>query len=389
MLQLRANGLEVRCLPSETGSFVARVSANPHLPSVLRRAQLYLGSPVGAPPGFRAYLAFGAGDDSATAARPLVVLPDSLSYLRDGDVVRLDLGNRRLHVLFRRSSHSNSLLLTEQCNNYCLMCSQPPKRPSDRWLVEEALDVIRLVDPEARALGLTGGEPTLLGDDLLRIIAATKAYLPRTGLHLLTNGRAFADPEYAEKYAGVDHPDLVAGIPLYADLAEIHDYVVQAKGAFDETIRGVLNLKRLKQRVEIRVVLHKQTIPRLTQLAEFLARNLTFVDHIALMGLEMTGFTLANLDDLWIDPFDYRRELREAVEILAAHRMNVSVYNHQLCLMDEAIWPFARKSISDWKNEYFTECDACALAQDCGGFFSSARHRYSSHIRPIPRSAAP
>jgi hypothetical protein len=38
--------------------------------------------------------------------------------------------------------------------------------------------------------------------------------------------------------------------------------------------------------------------PRLRQLAEFRARNLTFVEHIALMGLKITGFTRANLDSL-------------------------------------------------------------------------------------------
>jgi hypothetical protein len=40
-----------------------------------------------------------------------------------------------------------------------------------------------------------------------------------------------------------------------------------------------------------------------------LARNLTFVDHVALMALENTGFAIANSDKLWIDPLDYRTEL--------------------------------------------------------------------------------
>jgi hypothetical protein len=37
-----------------------------------------------------------------------------------------------------------------------------------------------------------------------------------------------------------------------------------------------------------------QTFARLPQLAEFIVRNLTFVDHVALMGLEITGFTCAD-----------------------------------------------------------------------------------------------
>jgi MoaA/NifB/PqqE/SkfB family radical SAM enzyme len=83
---------------------------------------------------------------------------------------------------------------------------------------------------------------------------------------------------------------MMVGIPIYSDVSTIHDYVVQSDGAFDETIRGILNLKRYGQKVEIRIVVHRQSYARLPQLAEFLARNLTFVDHVALMGLEITGF---------------------------------------------------------------------------------------------------
>ena len=72
------------------------------------------------------------------------------------------------------------------------------------------------------------------------------------------------------------------GIPLYSDIASKHDFVVQAKGAYDETI-GILNLKAYNQKVEIRVVLHQKTYERLPQLALFIVRNLQFVDHVALM----------------------------------------------------------------------------------------------------------
>jgi His-Xaa-Ser system radical SAM maturase HxsC len=159
--------------------------------------------------------------------------------------------------------------------------------------------------------------------------------------------------------------------------------VVQADGAFDETIKGIINLKKYKQKVEIRVVLHRQTYERLPQLAEFLARNLLFVDHVALMGLEMTGFTRHNLEELWIDPIDYQPQLVRAVETLARYKMNVSVYNHQLCVLDKRLWPYNRKSISDWKNEFMPECEPCTKKTECGGFFSSAKLRYSSHILPF------
>lgn len=48
---------------------------------------------------------------------------------------------------------------------------------------------------------------------------------------------------------------------------------MQADGTFDETVRGILNLKRQGVLVEVRVVVHKQTYDRLPQLARFIARN--------------------------------------------------------------------------------------------------------------------
>ncbi|HEV2593265.1 MAG TPA: hypothetical protein VGU02_15390, partial [Gaiellaceae bacterium] len=88
------------------------------------------------------------------------------------------------------------------------------------------------------------------------------------------------------------------------------------------------------------------------------------------------------------DPIDYRDELVEAVQLLDRRRVRTMVYNHQLCLIDRSVWPFAVKSISDWKNEYHPECVNCSVAERCGGFFFSAKYRMSEHIRSIPVSSA-
>lgn len=173
------------------------------------------------------------------------------------------------------------------------------------------------------------------------------------------------------------------GIPLYSDIPHRHDFVVQADGAFDQTIRGMMNLARCGISVEIRIVLHRETVDRLPQFARFIARNLSFVDHVALMGLEMMGFVSMNLDSLWIDPVDYQAQLRHAVVHLQQHGLNVSIYNHQLCVLDQQLWPVARKSISDWKNEYRDECHGCIVRDRCGGFFASSSVRHSDYIRRL------
>ena len=48
-------------------------------------------------------------------------------------------------MLWKNSAMHNGLLLTEQCDNYCLMCSQPPKDRDDSWLFDRARKVISLL----------------------------------------------------------------------------------------------------------------------------------------------------------------------------------------------------------------------------------------------------
>jgi His-Xaa-Ser system radical SAM maturase HxsC len=310
-------------------------------------------------------------------------LDQQFGYLADGDVLALDPVSRRFRVLYRHGSKNNTFLVTERCNHYCLMCSQPPRKVNDGWIVDEISACIDLIDPATASIGFTGGEPLLEGSRFLSLLKKTRDRLPKTSVHVLTNGRAFADDSVATAWAEIRHPDLWAGIPIYAAVDHIHDYVVQAQGAFDETVLGILRMKDKGQRIEVRVVLHAITAPRLKQTCEWFARNLPFVDHIALMGLENTGFALANQELLWIDPLDYADDLASGVQTLRAAGVNVSVYNLPLCVLDRSVWDVAVQSISDWKNAYLPVCGDCGVRDRCSGFFSTGRPRVSRGIQPI------
>jgi His-Xaa-Ser system radical SAM maturase HxsC len=313
---------------------------------------------------------------------PLVHSTIEFEYLTNGDVVSIHPSGF-VRTLYRKNSPHNFILVTDQCNSFCLMCSQPPKQVNDFDRIQEHLRLIDLIDPQTEEIGITGGEPTLFKDDFLRLIEHCKNRLPYTSLHVLTNGRLFYYHEFARKLAAIGHPGIMLGIPLYSDVDSEHDFVVQASSAFDETVSGLHHLARYQVPVEIRVVIHKLTYRRLPKLAEFVSRNFPFALHVALMGMEMYGFVNKNLEELWIDPRDYQSELREATETLFLAGMNVSIYNHQLCVLDQRLWPFARKSISDWKSIYLEECNPCVLRNECGGFFQSAARRHSSHITPF------
>ena len=325
------------------------------------------------------------GDANLDVFQSVVRLDARFGYLTDGDILGIDPASRRFRVLYRKASRHNSFLVTERCNHYCLMCSQPPRDVDDGWILDEIEASIPLLDPLTSAIGFTGGEPLLEWRRFIPLLGKVRDALPQSQVHVLTNGRAFASREVADAWADLKHPRLCAGIPIYSSVDHVHDYVVQARGAFDETILGIMRLKDKGQQVEVRVVLQRVTAERLVETCSWIARNLAFVDHVALMGMENTGFALANQDLLWIDPVDYQRDLAEGVAILASAGLNVSIYNLPLCLLDRHVWPFAARSISDWKNAFVPECTDCVERPNCGGFFSTGRPRMSRGVKALAR----
>jgi His-Xaa-Ser system radical SAM maturase HxsC len=313
-------------------------------------------------------------------------LPEWMSYLETGDLIHVAPTSGAVRVLHRGQSMHNSYLLTEQCNSHCLMCSQPPKETEDRARVIELIKLFKMAPRIVRPIGLTGGEPLLCGELFLELLDTITSYHPNAPIHILSNGRLFARTAWAKKIAAIATGDLMFGIPLYSDIARRHDFVVQAKGAFDEAILGILALKDAGIAVEIRNVLHMQTVDRLRQFARFIVNNLRFVDHVAMMGLEGTGHTKMNLNALWIDPLDYAADLDAAVRSMARAGVPVSIYNLQHCILPESAWPYSRQSISDWKNAFDDACAGCEVRSECAGFFTSGTPLKSAHISPVKLS---
>lgn len=322
--------------------------------------------------------------DTMSASVPLVHSVRDISHLGSGHIVAIEPQNGFVRTLYRPESSHNTLFATERCNSNCLMCSQPPVDRDDiAALTERNLKLIDLISAGPEYLCITGGEPTLLGDHLLAILGKLRDKMPSTHVHILSNGRRFAWSDFTSKFAAVCHPSLSLGIPLYADHASLHDYIVQARNAFDQTILGLHQLARYGIEAEIRVVLHALTIPRLSNLAEYICRNLTFVDHVSLMGMEHIGYAPRNMGELWIDPVDYQEELENCVITLARFGIDVRIYNLQLCVLKRSLWKYSKQAISDWKNSYKEACDDCFVRDRCGGFFQWATKAQSRGIHPI------
>lgn len=280
-------------------------------------------------------------------------------------------------------SNDNALFTTAMCSNRCLMCCQPPSERNDiDQLWEKNIQLINSAPKELPSIGITGGEPTLLGDRFFELLKLIRATLPDTEIHILSNGRAFSKKEFAAQLGKIGPEKILLGIPLHSDNQPDHDLISGAHGAYTETLLGLYNLARWSMDIELRVVLTKLNYKRLPQLAHFIYRNLPFVKYISLMGLEYTGYTIKNADQVWIDPVEMAQPLSEATLFLASAGLNVSIFNLTHCVLPECIWPFARKSISDWKNRFEPFCEKCRIKDKCCGLFSTSI-KQSSYLHPI------
>jgi len=305
----------------------------------------------------------------------------SCSTLNEGDIVLIE-HTGKVTRLYEAGSPHNSIFVTNRCNCSCIMCPQPPSNDPEN-LLERNLMLISLLDQtKTKQLGITGGEPTLLGEDLVKIIQACRKRLPNTLLTLLTNAIKLKDLEFARALVLSGLPRMVVEIALYGDNDTEHDSITGVKGSFYKTLEGLYNLALLGQPVGLRTVLHAMTIERLTQYSEFIYRNLTFVVNVAFMGMETTGLASSNLDRLWVDPYEYREQLATAVKHLTRRQVPVSIYNHQLCILPYNLWPLARRSITSWKVTYLPLCEECGVKDSCCGFFSTSE-RHSAFIRPV------
>lgn len=318
--------------------------------------------------------------------RPALI-PEVGFRIAAGDVIEVSAETGKAAVRFKRGGNGNILFATERCNSYCLMCSQPPREVNDSWRVDYLCRLVELIDRDAPILTITGGEPTLLAHGLQRVLAHVARYLPRTHLQVLSNGRNLAEHRLAKSLVE-SCPSAMWCVPLYGDTFELHDYIVQREGAFAQTIRGLFTLDHAGGRVEIRVVLVRPVVDRLPELARYIYRNFPFVEHVALMGTEPTGFAKGHFDDLWMDPADMHVALTFAVGFLARRGMRVSLYNTPLCTLPQSLWPHARQSISDWKQMFHSSCEPCTVKDHCAGFFSWATPKWTSRaISPITKEA--
>lgn len=289
---------------------------------------------------------------------------------------------------FETESNSNVLFVTEQCNNNCIMCCQPPKNADDfGYYFKHNVRLIQTAPKDVKTVCITGGEPTLAGDNFIKLIELVRETLPETDIHILSNGRNFADMKFVKRLKCAGGEKFFCGIPLHSDYCGDHDKIAGRKNAFNETILGLYNLAAENIPIELRIVINALNYYRLPQMSDFIFRNLYFVSWSAFMAMEYTGYAVKNATKIYAEPLDYMPQLCRAIQNLSDFGMEATIYNIPLCLIPKDFRRFAAKSISDWKTKYLEQCNTCTEKDKCCGLFGTSKQVFKG-IKTIELSSA-
>ena len=209
------------------------------------------------------------------------------------------------------------------CNNDCRFCVQAHKKKFGNKNTEELKNCLSQAAQEGyQSVVFTGGEATIRPD----IIDLVK-FAKKTGFNLIqiqSNGRRFADLDFCKEM-------LAAGVnqfnpALHGHNSKVHDYLTQRDGAFKQTVKGIINLKQLNQRVITNTVITQTNYRYLPQIALLLIK--LNVNQFQLAFVHAVGNAWKNFDSV------VPRKLLVAPYVKRA--LNISI-NSGVIAMTEAI----------------------------------------------------
>lgn len=178
----------------------------------------------------------------------------------------LDLETRLPFSSNASAPYRMDLAVTYRCNNDCAHCYNGRMRDYPELSTEAWKQVIdQLWDLAIPHVVFTGGEPTLRND-----LPELVAYAEQKGLisGLNTNGRRIADSSYLKALVdvGLDHVQ----ITLESHKPEIHDAMVQARGAWHQTVAGIKNAIDSRLYVMTNTTMLQLNSPYLKETLDFL-----------------------------------------------------------------------------------------------------------------------
>ncbi len=281
------------------------------------------------------------------------------------------------------------------CNNNCLFCLNADKRKFSDLSSEEIKEKIS----HAKSLGVkeiafTGGEPAIR-EDFLEI--CRYVFDSKLNLEIQTNGRIFCYRKFADIFKGLPVRFLIS---VHGD-KKTHNLLTNTS-SFQQTIKGIKNLKKNKHFVISNTVINKKNYKILPKINAFLC-NLN-VDRIQFTWMEGMGNTLKNRHDLVVS----YEEVKPYIEKILVSKKFKNTYfiGFPLCVFENSLINksrlrlasvsekadfemgrlFSSREIADKKLAKVSSCKKCIKNSCCPGISCFYLDNFgASEFKPILR----
>ncbi len=215
--------------------------------------------------------------------------------------------------IFEKEKISNEkrfwLRTTRTCNNHCIFCHDSEIQNGEII----GVDTLKTEIKKAKADGFTrlilsGGEPTI-HPDIISLVDYAKM-LGFDWIQLISNGRMFAYRDFTSKIVRAGLNEVT--ISFHSHEKKISDYLTGVRGSYEQTIKGIENLKRNNIVISIDIVINKLNYRHLTESIKFFYSTLN-ITEFDLLHLTPFGRGLENYNILNIEPESERREIKKAI----------------------------------------------------------------------------
>jgi len=289
--------------------------------------------------------------------------------------------------------------LWPQCNIACVFCSNPTEGYRDTTAMYSYESLKKKVEDYKRGLqtfvkfdevgdyfNLTGGEPTI-HPDFLKVLALIRTEFPANLIRLLSNGRMFADEDFARRTCGIAGLPFEIAVPMFGPNAAEHESISRTPQSFAQTTQGLRNLakhRRPGQKVEIRIIMTKVQARYLDGLLDFLLAEFPWIDRVVFLFEEIEGFAEQYKDRLIFTQSECAAHIDRNFEKLARFK-EVRLYHFSLCTVPTRLWPYVWRTLAGFKVTWLDGCRTkCVYRDQCVGVHRSyERHAGAPDIAPI------
>jgi len=226
------------------------------------------------------------------------------------------------------------IIIGWECNNNCMFCSNPEMK---RILESKGVNKIDINSIKATlnkynsneidTLIFVGGEPTII-DGLFELIdfAINSGFKK---IFLMTNGRRLSNILFLKKL--LSYPEIELGISLHGHNTKLHDSLTRTEGSFEQTSKGMDNLKKMGKRFMTDTVINKKNYKNLPEIIKFLS---TYNPSLILLSFPWPkGNAKDNFKEIIPTYSEINDKLIESLELSKKLKQNVKVMDIPYCIL--------------------------------------------------------